>query len=277
MNPSPWRYWGLAACSALLAILTGCASVTQGTAQPIRIETLAQAGGPPMEGAECQLYNDKGTAFAISGQSTTVHRSGGNLTVRCKLDGQLPASGQAVSRANAGLAGNILIGGAIGAAIDVGTGAAFTYPTWLQLVFGEERLFDRSGHRDDGPVAGTFVRANVPEAARTLASGAAPTVPAAAATAPQPVAAAGEAIGLRAPLRRGDTLEYELRDRMTDVQTPVYYRLDRIEGDQLVFNMGARTERRDGRVVSIRAPSGAACSSRPRRPRAGLRERCDRA
>ena len=202
MNPSPWRYWGLAACSALLAILTGCASVTQGTAQPIRIETLAQAGGPPMEGAECQLYNDKGTAFAISGQSTTVHRSGGNLTVRCKLDGQLPASGQAVSRANAGLAGNILIGGAIGAAIDVGTGAAFTYPTWLQLVFGEERLFDRSGHRDDGPVAGSFVRANLPEPVRAEAGDAAPSLPSAAAP-PQPVAPAGGAVGLEAPLRRG--------------------------------------------------------------------------
>jgi hypothetical protein len=251
MNPSPRRFWGLAACAALLSIFTGCASVTQGTEQPIRIETLAQAGGAAIEGAECQLSNDKGAAFAISGQSATVRRSGGNLTVRCMLDGQPPASGQAVSRANAGLAGNILIGGAIGAAIDVGTGAAFTYPTWLQLVFGEERLFDRSGHRDDGPVAGTFVRANAPESAQVVASGAVPS-PASAAAPPQPVTA----VGLKAPLRRGDTLEYELRDRMTGVQTPVYYRLDRIEGDQLVFNMGARTERRDGRVVSIRAPAG---------------------
>jgi hypothetical protein len=255
MNPSPRRFWGLAACAALLSIFTGCASVTQGTEQPIRIETLAQAGGAAIEGAECQLSNDKGAAFAISGQSATVRRSGGNLTVRCMLDGQPPASGQAVSRANAGLAGNILIGGAIGAAIDVGTGAAFTYPTWLQLVFGEERLFDRSGHRGDGPVAGTFVRVNLPEPVRAEAGAAVPSLSSAAAP-PQPAVPAGEAVGLKAPLQRGDTLEYELRDRMTDVKTPVYYRLDRIEGDQLVFNMGARTERRDGRVVSIRTPAG---------------------
>lgn len=48
---------------------------------------------------------------------------------------------------------------------------------------------------------------------------------------------------------------------MTDVKTPVYYRLDRIEGDQLMFNMGARTERRDGRVVSIRTPSRSGSSA----------------
>ncbi len=260
MNPSTCRFWGFGACAVLLSILTGCASVTQGTEQSIKIETLAAVGGHAIEGAECELSNDKGRAITISGQSALVRRSGANLAVSCTLAGQPAASGQAVSRANAGLAGNILIGGAIGAAIDVGTGAAFTYPTWLQLVFGEERLFDRSGNRDDGPVVGTFVAANVPQQpAQTVVSGAIqPVSPAAVPSnaAGQVPPAAGERIGLKAALRRGDILEYDLLDKMTGIHTPVQYRLDRIEGDQLVFDMGGRIERLDGRVVSIRTPAG---------------------
>ena len=259
MNPSTCRFWGFGACAVLLSILTGCASVTQATEQSIKIETLATAGGNVIEGAECQLSNDKGKAIAISGQSAMVRRSGGNLMVNCTLAGQPAASGQAVSRANAGLAGNILIGGAIGAAIDVGTGAAYTYPTWLQLVFGEERLFDRSGNRNDAPVVGTFVSANAPRRAQMEASaGIQPVLPAAVAAhaTGQTPNSAGERIGLKDALRRGDILEYDLLDKMTGIHTPVLYRLDRIEGDQLVFDTGGRIERLDGRVVSIRAPAG---------------------
>lgn len=259
MPSSKWRFWGLGACAVLMSILTGCASVTHGTEQSIKIETLSAVGGSPIEGAECQLSNDKGKAIAMSGQSVMVRRSGGNLAVSCTMAGQSLASGQAISRANAGLAGNIVIGGAIGAAIDVGTGAAYTYPTWLQLVFGEERLFDRSGNRSDGPAAGAFVSANVSPVARAVVGGGVQPISPASMTstvARQAPPAAGESMGLRASLRRGDILEYDLLDKMTGIHTPVLYRLDRTEGDQLVFDMGGRVERLDGRVISIRTPAG---------------------
>lgn len=155
MNPSKGRFWGLAAFVAILSVLTGCASITNGTTQTMKIETLTQAG-QALPGAECRLSNDKVASRAVSGRSAQVRRSGSDLMVQCTLAGQPMASGQAVSRANAGLAGNLLLGSALGAAIDVGTGAAYTYPTWIRLVFGEDRLFDRSGHRDDGPVVGRW-------------------------------------------------------------------------------------------------------------------------
>ena len=61
-----------------------------------------------------------------------------------------------ISRANAGLAGNIIFGGGIGAIIDHNKGTAYTYPTWVQLVFGQTLVFDRSTEKEGTPVTGTI-------------------------------------------------------------------------------------------------------------------------
>lgn len=57
-------------------------------------------------------------------------------------------------------------------------------------------------------------------------------------------------------LRPGQALEYRLTDYLTGQSTSVVYRLDRIVGDEWVFNGGGRVEKSDGRVVSITAPAG---------------------
>ncbi|TQS97138.1 hypothetical protein EII98_12265, partial [Xanthomonas perforans] len=48
-----------------------------------------------------------------------------------------------------GIWGNILIGGAIGAIVDHSKGTGYTYPSWIQLVFGQTLSFDRH-HEDRG-------------------------------------------------------------------------------------------------------------------------------
>ncbi|WP_143044958.1 hypothetical protein [Variovorax sp. YR216] len=251
----------------------GCASVTQGTEQSVKVETVSDAGGATIPGAECELQNDKGSFFVRSGESALVRRSGSNLSIKCVLGGQPPAVGQAVSRANAGLAGNVLIGGVIGAAVDVGTGAAYTYPTWIQLVFGHERMYDRSGNRDDGLVAGTFVRATISgPPVRTAIPAERPAqnavqqtvdvqqapakVPMPAATPVQMPAMPVAQITTGAALRRGDALEYVLVDRLTGTGSTVLYHLDRIESDRLIFNQGSRVESLDGKVLSVSSPLG---------------------
>ena len=57
-------------------------------------------------------------------------------------------------------------------------------------------------------------------------------------------------------LRPGQAFEYRLTDYLTGQSTSVLYRLDRIVGDEWVFNGGGRVEKSDGRVVSITAPAG---------------------
>ncbi|MDM0088949.1 hypothetical protein QTI08_16150 [Variovorax sp. J22G40] len=148
-----WRTWASCAALGALAFLTGCASVTHGTSQSVTIETLTSTG-QAIEGAECTVANDKSSTVTLSGQSTSVRRSGATLSIECTQAGQAPATGQATSRVNGGMVGNILVGGLIGAAIDSGTGAGFNYPSWMQLVFGEVRTFDRNSQTGDQPLAG---------------------------------------------------------------------------------------------------------------------------
>ncbi len=62
--------------------------------------------------------------------------------------------------------------------------------------------------------------------------------------APQAVAKAGPT---------GDRVfEYRLTDRMTGLSQPVVLRLDKVDGDTLVFNQGERIERKGGSLVSIK-------------------------
>jgi len=48
--------------------------------------------------------------------------------------------------------------------------------------------------------------------------------------------------------------EYRLRDRTTGLAQNIRYRLDRMDGDQLVFNQGGRVERAGGEVVTLVSP-----------------------
>ena len=242
------------------SLLSGCASITNGTDQIVKIQTVS-SDGKKTDGAACELTNDRGVVRLLSGQSVTVHRSGRDLMMNCNLSGSLPATGKAISRANAGLAGNILFGGGIGAVIDANTGAAFTYPIWMQLVFGEDRQYDRTGNRSDEMlVIGSLVDKNKSEVALSAPTAIPnPKLPPASLTSIDknslPVDVFTATL-LGAPLRKGDTLEYVLIDEMTGNESQVHYRLDRISNSEMTFNSGGRVEKRDGHLISIRAPAG---------------------
>lgn len=182
MRGAGWRFWGLCVGAGVLSILTGCASVTHGTQQSVKIETLTEAG-KTVEGAQCTLTNDRNGIVMRSGESVSVRRSGALLNIECTQPGLAPATGQAISRVNTGMVGNILIGGVLGAAIDSGTGAGFNYPSWMQLVFGEVRSFDRSGQTGDQPLAGIRIGET-----RLAAPSVVPPPPPAVAVTPPPVA-----------------------------------------------------------------------------------------
>jgi hypothetical protein len=156
MRGAGWRFWGLCIGAGVLSILTGCASVTHGTTQSVKIETLT-AEGKTVVGAKCVVTNDRNDTAMRSGDSFPVRRSGANLMIECTQPGLLPANGQAFSRVNAGMVGNIMIGGALGAVIDSSTGAGFNYPSWMRLIFGEVRNFDRSAQTGDDPVDGVRI------------------------------------------------------------------------------------------------------------------------
>jgi hypothetical protein len=54
----------------------------------------------------------------------------------------------------------------------------------------------------------------------------------------------------------GPVYEYRLTDRITGNVSTVTYRLDRRDGDELIFNSGSRVEGPGGRVIRMTAPIG---------------------
>ena len=115
---------------------TGCASIVTGQNQALSVETKASTGDA-LAGANCKLMNDKGTWFVVTPGSITVNRSYNDLNVTCEKGGHEPGVATAKSSTKAMAAGNIIFGGVIGAAVDAGTGAAFDYPSLIQVIMGK--------------------------------------------------------------------------------------------------------------------------------------------
>jgi hypothetical protein len=141
----------LAACAVLA--LSGCASIVNDTMHPVKFETRT-VNGESVAGADCKLANDYGEVSFKSGATQQVRRSSKDLDISCTHPSQPDAKARAISRANGGMAGNILFGGGIGAIIDHNKGTAYTYPTWVQLVFGQTLVFDRRDEQEGAPVQG---------------------------------------------------------------------------------------------------------------------------
>lgn len=137
----------------VVALSSGCASVVNDVTHPMKIETKTEAG-ELVSGADCALSNDKSAQTVKSGEVANVRRSSQDLEVVCKRPASPNAIAKATSRVNAGMFGNIIIGGGIGAIIDHSRGTAYTYPTWIQLIFGRTLIFDRANEQEGRPVEG---------------------------------------------------------------------------------------------------------------------------
>lgn len=134
--------------------LTGCASITSESMQLVRVDTLDETGAK-VEDARCTLVNDKGEYALESGKHARVNKSAKNLNVTCvATDRTDEATGTLISRAGAGMFGNIIFGGGIGAIIDHNRGTAYNYPDWVQVVFGKILTFDRTKNKEGEPMQG---------------------------------------------------------------------------------------------------------------------------
>lgn len=139
---------------SLSLVFTGCASVVNDSTHPVKVETRSEAG-QTVTGADCKLTNDYGVTSMKSGDTAQIRRSNKDLDIVCKHPENPDANARAISRANAGMFGNIILGGGIGAIIDHSKGTAYTYPTWVQLVFGKTLVFDRTAEKNGQPTPAT--------------------------------------------------------------------------------------------------------------------------
>lgn len=117
------------------SLLTGCASIVNGTNQIVSVETRNK--GEIVTGATCKLQNGKGVFYVTTPGTVTVHRAYEDLSIKCEKENLPPGLATAKSSTKPMAFGNILVGGVIGAAIDTSSGAAYDYPTLLTVMMGE--------------------------------------------------------------------------------------------------------------------------------------------
>ncbi|NKE45119.1 hypothetical protein HB662_10035 [Roseomonas frigidaquae] len=125
-----------------IALLPACATVTSGTSQSLAIQT-------EPTGAACTVSRQGaviGTVGATPG-SVEISKSRQDLAVACTRRDFLPASQVVVAEAQVMTAGNILLGGVIGLAVDAATGAMTRYPTSVSLILPPSR-FASEAERD---------------------------------------------------------------------------------------------------------------------------------
>ena len=112
-----------------LLLTSACASITQGTTQSVSVVT-----EPP--GATC-IISREGVQVAIVNPTPgtiRIDKSSRALDVRCTLDNHEPGLTSVSSSVQAMTAGNILVGGAIGLAVDAATGAMHQYPPNVNML-----------------------------------------------------------------------------------------------------------------------------------------------
>lgn len=116
----------------LIALTSGCASITSTALQSISVQTV-ERDGKDVPDATCEFTNSKGSWLVTSPGSVKVTSSNDDMQVLCNKQGIEPGKASVVSRVKGQMFGNIFIGGGIGAIVDHGTGAGYEYPSFIQV------------------------------------------------------------------------------------------------------------------------------------------------
>jgi hypothetical protein len=135
----------LVAVAALLAMVSGCATVTKGTTQPVTLHTDPQV-------ATCDVAHELRNVASLNATpgQVTVEKAWGAIEVACRKAGHQPTEVRADSEVQAWTFGNILIGGIFGFAFDAVSGAMRQYPQFITLTLVPEE-FASSEERDRYP------------------------------------------------------------------------------------------------------------------------------
>jgi hypothetical protein len=131
-----------------LMALTACSSITGETQQSISVET--RHINTTVNGATCELTNDKGKWFTNTPGSVMIAKSNQDLIVSCQKESHEPGIAKVTSQTGAGMAGNVGLAllvpivGILGAIIDHSSGAVYKYPPLVQIIMGQTIAIDGS-------------------------------------------------------------------------------------------------------------------------------------
>jgi hypothetical protein len=105
-------------------LMSGCASVLQGDHQSVQVTTYCGQKAIP---ASCVASNAKGSWPFSSPAQIVVHKDLHSLSIRCKSPYFSESWVHVPSSPNPMLAGNLILGGVVGAGVDLVSGAGFSY------------------------------------------------------------------------------------------------------------------------------------------------------
>lgn len=113
---------------ALLALLSGCATIVNGTSQSVAISTTPA-------GAHCDVARQGSHIGTVAPTPGSLHldKSKNDIDVSCTKDGFEPATIAQSASFGGATFGNILFGGIIGASIDAASGANYSYPNMVHF------------------------------------------------------------------------------------------------------------------------------------------------
>src|SRR5436853_5104636 len=120
----------LAAVAALGIAVSGCATIIEGTTQPVSVNTT------PEQSAQCTLVNSEGTWYVTTPGTTTVHKTKTDLDVTCTKPGFQSGHVLAYSHFGATTAANVLAGGVVGLGVDAFSGANYHYDSPITVPLG---------------------------------------------------------------------------------------------------------------------------------------------
>ena len=117
----------------LLFGLGSCATMAGDLYQPISVLAVCAGSNKPVE-ALCTLKNSQNSISVSSPGVARVRKSYEDIHISCSRKGNARSDVIKDARPQGGIAGNLIIGGLVGAAVDLGSGAAFRYPTTATVI-----------------------------------------------------------------------------------------------------------------------------------------------
>ena len=117
--------------------LTGCAGFLHGNAQPVHVSTLCNGRAVP---SACTAQNAKGVWHFVSPGMVEVQKDFTHLSIVCKAPFFAEVSATVPAMLNLSVAGNLLVGGLVGAGVDAYSGASFAYNQDVRILYPACRM-----------------------------------------------------------------------------------------------------------------------------------------
>jgi hypothetical protein len=115
-----------------LMMLSGCASFLHGDMQQVQVTVLCKDRVVP---AACVAQNAKGVWHFLTPASIEVHKDVTSLQIACKAQFFPEITATVPSQLNLSMAGNLLVGGLVGAGVDIYRGAGFAYNPDVRITY----------------------------------------------------------------------------------------------------------------------------------------------